>query len=97
MGKDLKIKHSVSSPPPTYRGTFLIKELCMGKQTFLGKFLGGCFTWGLMIRSCKVSFSSHWSWPGLLIYYFEKLTPKIGDWIWKTPFAHFASGVGDFI
>ena len=28
---------------------------------------------------------------------FEKLTPQIGDWIWKTPFQHFASGVGDFM
>ena len=25
----------------------------MGKETFLGKFMRGYFTWGLMIRSCK--------------------------------------------
>ena len=46
-------------------------------------------------RSNQVSFSPHWPWPGLLI--FEKLTPRIGDWIWKAPFAHLASGVGDFM
>ena len=28
-------------------------KLCMGEQTLLGKFMGGCFTLGLMIRSCK--------------------------------------------
>ena len=27
----------------------------------------------------------------------EKLTSQIGDWIWKTPSAHYASGVGDLI
>ena len=56
-----------------------------GELTILGKFFGRCFTWGLMIRSCKhgkqmvkrfqrssqVSFSSHW--------------PDLGYWyiIWK--------------
>ena len=25
----------------------------MGNKLFLGKFFGGCFTWGLLIRSCK--------------------------------------------
>ena len=53
MEKDMKIKHSVSSPPTRYGGTFLAKKFCMGEQTFLSKFMGGCFTWGLMIRSCK--------------------------------------------
>ena len=53
MGKDLKIKHSVSSPPAKYWGTFFIKKLCMGEQTFLVNLFLGCFTWGLMIRSCK--------------------------------------------
>ena len=50
MGKDLKIKHSVSSPPTKYSGTFIIKKLCMRDQNDLGKFLVGCFTSGLMIR-----------------------------------------------
>ena len=56
MGNDLKIKHNFFSPPyklTKYEGTFFIKKLCMGEQTFLGKFFGRCFTWGLMIRSCK--------------------------------------------
>ena len=46
MGKDLKIKQSMG-------GTYFIKKLCTEEQTFLGKFFGGCFTWGLVIRSCK--------------------------------------------
>ena len=29
MGKDMKIKHSVSSPPTKYEGTFFAKKLCM--------------------------------------------------------------------
>ena len=53
MEKDMKIKDSVSSPPTKSWGTFLAKKLCMGEQTFLGKFMRGCFTWELMIRSCK--------------------------------------------
>ena len=40
MGKDMKIKHSVSSPPYKVWGTFSV-QLCMGEQTFLGKFMGG--------------------------------------------------------
>ena len=43
MGNDLKIKHNFFSPPnklTKYEGTFFIKKLCMGEQTFLGKFLG---------------------------------------------------------
>ena len=28
---------------------------------------------------------------------FEKLTPQIGDWIWKTPSAHYAFRVWDFM
>ena len=38
MGKDLKIKHSVSSPSTKYGGAFFIKRLCMREQTFLGNF-----------------------------------------------------------
>ena len=34
IGKDLKIKHSVCSPPTKYGGTFFIVKLCMGEQTF---------------------------------------------------------------
>ena len=53
MGKNLEMKHSVSYPPTKYGETFFIKKLYMEKQTFLGKFFGVCFTWGLMIRLCK--------------------------------------------
>ena len=55
MGKDMKIKYSVSSPLPStkYGGSFFAKKLCMAEQTFLGKFIGGCFTWGPIIRSYK--------------------------------------------
>ena len=49
MGKDMKIKHSVSSPPRKYGGTFFVKKLCMGEQSFSGKFIWGYFTWGQMI------------------------------------------------
>ena len=28
---------------------------------------------------------------------FEKLLPKIGGWIWKTPFAYNASGDGELM
>ena len=40
-------------PPQKVWGGVFLKKLCMGEQTLLGKFKGGCFTWGLMIRSCK--------------------------------------------
>ena len=53
MGKDLKIKHIVSSAPTKYGTTFYIKKLCMEEETFSGKHSGECLTWGLMMRSCK--------------------------------------------
>ena len=46
MGNDLKIKHSVSSPPTKYGEPFFIKKLCMGEQMFSGKFFGGIFYMG---------------------------------------------------
>ena len=56
-GKRFKDKDIVPSlpPPPPYkvRGTFFIKMFCMWEQTFFGQMFWGCFTWGLMIRSCK--------------------------------------------
>ena len=54
IGKDMKIKHSVYSPPSKYEGTFFLKKLCMGEQTFLDKFMGGCFTCELIIRSYMI-------------------------------------------
>ena len=72
MGKDLKIKHSVSSHPTKYGGTFFIKKLCIGEQTFLGKFFwdvfmgtndqimqGGKLMLKRFQRLSQVSFSSH--------------------------------------
>ena len=53
IGKDFKIKYNVSSPHYKLWGNFFIKKICMGEQTSFGKFLGGCFTWGLLTRSCK--------------------------------------------
>ena len=47
------------TPPPKKKkvcGTFFLKKFCMGKKLYwanLLEFIGGCFTWGLMIRSCK--------------------------------------------
>ena len=43
IGKDMKVMHSVSSLPTKYGRTFFVKKLCMRKQTFLGKFMGGMF------------------------------------------------------
>ena len=51
LGKDMKIKHSVSSPKSIGR-LFLKKSLHGGANSF-GQIYGGCFTWRLMIRSCK--------------------------------------------
>ena len=39
MGKDMEIKHSLSSRPTKYGGTFFVKKLCMVEQTVLGKFM----------------------------------------------------------
>ena len=49
MGKDLKIKDlKILSPlPPTnYGGTFFIKKLYIGEQTFLGEFMGDALNGG---------------------------------------------------
>ena len=55
IGKDMKIKHMKCplSLKKKYGGTFFLNKLCMEEQTFLGKFMRGYFTSGLMIRSCK--------------------------------------------
>ena len=53
IGKDMKIKHSVSSPPLQSIGElFSQKSFAWGNKHF-GANLLGCFTWGIMIRSCK--------------------------------------------
>ena len=115
----------------------------MSPKLFWGKFMEECFTWKLMIRSCKGeekfqncksenflqpcwethlrinSYQSIELWKDLPLrlmvkrfqwssqvqflslilsrvinILFEKLTPQIGDWIWKAPCAHYFSGVG---
>ena len=55
----MKIKYGVSLLPANYRGTFFEKMLCMGEQTFLGKFMGVFYVgtndqimqeWNLMVK-----------------------------------------------
>ena len=52
-GKRYEDKTQCLLPPAKYVETFFIKKFCMGEQTFLGKFLGGCFSCELMIKSGK--------------------------------------------
>ena len=50
MGKDMKAKHSVPSiPAPKVWGDVFLKEALQGGTNFFGKFMKGCFIWGLMI------------------------------------------------
>ena len=66
--------------PDKVWGNFFIKKLCMEEQTFLGKFLGVCFTWGLMIRSCEGGqFLLSLTLTQVIDILFEKLTPQIGE------------------
>ena len=57
MGKDTKIKQSVSSPPLKAWGEFFLKKALDGGTNFLRQICGGggrgCFTWELIMRSCK--------------------------------------------
>ena len=46
MVKDMKIKHSVSSPQKLWEEYFLLKKLFLVEQTFLGKFMEGLFYMG---------------------------------------------------
>ena len=73
MGKDMKIKHSVSSPPAKYGETFCREKALHGGANFFGKIYGGMFYMGtndqimqggkLMVKrfqmSSQVSFSFH--------------------------------------
>ena len=45
-GKDMKIKHSVSSPPTKYSETFFSKNALHGWKNVLGKIYGGMFYTG---------------------------------------------------
>ena len=74
MGKDLKIKHSTSSPPYKVWGNFFQKKALHEGTNFFGQIFWGMFYMGtnaqiiqgekLMVkrfqRSSQVSFSSHW-------------------------------------
>ena len=53
MGKDMKIHHSIFSPPTKIGKLFLQKKFCMGEQKFWDKSMEGYSTWGLIIRSYK--------------------------------------------
>ena len=46
MGKDMKIQHSISSPPREYRGTFFAKKVLHGGTKVLGQIYGGIFYMG---------------------------------------------------
>ena len=111
--EDKKFLLSPPPPPrPPYKvwGSFFRKEALHGGTNFLNKFMGGCFRWGRMIRPCKggsewlrgfkgraksVFLSLTLTW--VIDKLFEKSTPQIGDWIWKTSSAHYVSWVGDFM
>ena len=43
MGKDMKIKHSVSSPPAEYGETFCRQKALHGRANFFGQIYGGMF------------------------------------------------------
>ena len=97
---DMKIS-SFSSPPYKVWGSFFRKDALHGRTNFLNKFMGGCFRWGRMITPCKggsewlrgfkgraksVFLSLNLTW--VIDKLFEKSTPQMGDWIWKTTSAH---------
>ena len=46
MGKDMKINHSVYSPPAKYGETFFMKMVCMGNKLFWANLWGGMFYMG---------------------------------------------------
>ena len=79
-------------PPTKYGEAFLIKKALHGWTNFFGKIFGWMFYMvffyqimqggKLMVdrlqRLSQVSFSSHWPWPGLLIYHSKSLHRKWG-------------------
>ena len=46
LGKDLKVKHSVSSPPTKYGGTFSLKSFAWGNKLFWVNFWGNVLLGG---------------------------------------------------
>ena len=88
MGKDLKIKHSVSSPPFKIWENFFHRKALHEGANFFGQIFQGMLYKGTddqimqrgklmvqkFIRLSQDSFSSHWPWPGLLLYYLKSYT-----------------------
>ena len=90
MGKDIKIKHTVSSRPTKYGETFFVKKLCIGGTNFFGQIYRGMFYMGTndqivqgeslrLLRSfkdrVKLVFLSL-TLPELLIYYLKSYHHK---------------------
>ena len=109
MGKDVKMKHSASSPPPKNWWkksffSFFAKELCMGGQSFLASLWGDVLHgdwWSdharrkLMVKSFQSlgQFSFPLIVPDLGYWHIIwKVNTTNRKWIWKTPYAHYASG-----
>ena len=93
MGKDMKIKYTVSSRPTKYGQTFFVKKLCIGGTNFFGQIYRGMFYMGTndqivqgeslwLLRSfkdrVKLVFLSL-TLTRVVDILFEKLTPQIGD------------------
>ena len=43
MGKDMKVKHSISNISPKVWGTFFLKKLWKGEKNIFGQICGGLF------------------------------------------------------
>ena len=93
MGKDMKIKHIVSCPLTKHWGTFFVKKLCMEEQTFLGKFMGECFTGGrgrvntpkrgLNLKNTCTLFLWGWGFHVKPVFFFKKVlvvTSSLMSW-----------------
>ena len=85
MGKDLKIKHSVFSPPYKVWGNFFHKKPLLGGKNFLGKFLGnvlhGTNDQIMQGRKFQRPIQVCLTLTCVIDTLFEKLVPQIGDGI----------------
>ena len=81
MEKDLRIKHSVSSVPYKVWEYFFHRKVLHEKTNFfLVGFFGRCFSWGLMIRSCKGGSSWLRSFKGRVKLVFPFIDPDLSYW-----------------
>ena len=102
----MKTQYSVSSPPYKVWGKFFHKKALHVGTNCYGEIYAGMFYTGtndqimhggrLMVK--RFQRSSQVSFPLLILTWvidilFEKLTPQIGDLIWKIPSANYASGI----